>query len=198
MLIILGKSVIEAWVGAKYVATSYPVLLLLLIPSTLMLAQSASGRTLWGMARHRTWAWVVLIEGIANLILSIVLVRRFGIIGDALGTAIPLTCTMVFFLPRHVIRLLDIPLKTYLSQAFLLPLTLCAPLVAVLLWMRHWFVAHTYFQLAIQLLIGSAVYGIGLLWAIWTHRAWKVDELSSEKQELERTLAVVQTYPEEA
>ena len=198
MLIILGKSVIEAWVGAKYVATSYPVLLLLLIPSTLMLAQSASGRTLWGMARHGTWAWVVLIEGIANLILSIVLVRRFGIIGDALGTAIPLTCTMVFFLPRHVCRLLDIPLKAYLSQAYLLPLSLCAPLVAVLLWMRHWFVAHTYLQLAIQLLIGSAVYGIGLLWAIWTHRAWKIDELSGEKQPLERTLAVVQTYPEEA
>src|SRR6202021_3988695 len=27
ILIILGKSVIEAWVGAKYVATSYPILL---------------------------------------------------------------------------------------------------------------------------------------------------------------------------
>src|SRR5690348_6152388 len=40
ILIILGKSVIEAWVGAKYVAISYPVLLILLIPSTLMLAQA--------------------------------------------------------------------------------------------------------------------------------------------------------------
>jgi hypothetical protein len=34
-----------------------------------MLAQSASGRTLWGLAKHRTWAWVVLAEGTANLIL---------------------------------------------------------------------------------------------------------------------------------
>ena len=81
MLIILGKSVIEAWVGKRYVATSYPVLLVLLIPSTLMLAQAASGRILFGMGRHRTWAWVVLAEGVANLILSIVLVRRFGILG---------------------------------------------------------------------------------------------------------------------
>ena len=44
---ILGKSIIESWVGAKYVATSYPILLVLLYPTTLMLAQSASGRTLW-------------------------------------------------------------------------------------------------------------------------------------------------------
>ncbi|MGA8437520.1 MAG: oligosaccharide flippase family protein, partial [Candidatus Sulfotelmatobacter sp.] len=54
ILTILGKSIIEAWVGPKYVATSYPVLLVLLYPTTLMLAQSASGRTLWGMAKHRT------------------------------------------------------------------------------------------------------------------------------------------------
>src|SRR6266852_5159333 len=71
VLTILGKSVIEAWVGPKYVTTSYPVLLVLLYPITLMLAQSASGRTLWGMAKHRTWAWVMLAEGLSNLILSI-------------------------------------------------------------------------------------------------------------------------------
>ncbi len=198
ILIILGRSVIESWVGAKYVATSYPVLLVLLIPYTLMLAQAASGRTLWGMAKHRTLAWVVLIEGAANLVLSIVLVRRFGIIGDAVGTAIPLTCTMIFFLPRHLCRLLGIRLRTYLSQTFLLPLALCAPLVAVLLWMRHWFVAHNYFQLAIQLLVGSAVYGVGLLWAFWTHRAWNVGDLTGGKGEDEVNHALVETYQVEA
>ena len=97
---VLGKSVIEAWVGPKYVSASYPVLLVLLYPTTLMLAQSASGRTLWGMAKHRTWAWVVLAEGVANLILSIILVRPYGIMGDAIGTAIPLTCSMILFLPH--------------------------------------------------------------------------------------------------
>ncbi len=49
VLVILGKSVIEVWAGKKYVAQSYPVLLLMLLPSTLMLAQAASGRVLFGM-----------------------------------------------------------------------------------------------------------------------------------------------------
>src|SRR6266576_1026422 len=49
-LIILGKSVITAWVGARYVAASYPVLLVLIIPSTVTLAQAASTRILYGMA----------------------------------------------------------------------------------------------------------------------------------------------------
>jgi O-antigen/teichoic acid export membrane protein len=83
IFLILGKSLIEVWVGAKYIAASYPVLVVLIIPSTLMLAQATSGRMLYGMAKHRTWAWVVLMEGTANVILSIALVQRYGIVGDA-------------------------------------------------------------------------------------------------------------------
>jgi O-antigen/teichoic acid export membrane protein len=194
---ILGKSVIEAWVGPKYVAASYPVMLVLLFPTTLMLAQSASGRTLWGMAKHRTWAWVVLAEGTANLILSVVLVRPYGILGDAIGTAIPLTCSMVFFLPPHLCRLLGIKLRTYVYRAFLLPLALCVPLVAALLLMRRWFIPHRLGPLLIQLGIAGMVYGAGLAWAFWTHRAWDVGHLGAN-QEDEMTLALVETYEKEA
>jgi len=197
ILIILGKSVIEAWVGARYVATSYPVLLVLVIPSTLMLAQSASGRVLFGMGKHKTLAVVSLVEGGANLFLSILLVRRFGILGDAVGTAIPLTCTTLFFLPQHLCRVLKLRIGIYLRQAFLLPLTLCGPLVAVLLLMRHWFVPHNYFQLAIQLLVGSAVYGVGLLWAIWTRKAWQVGGIHDQDTANQVAIGLIETYQQE-
>ncbi len=197
ILTILGKSVIEAWVGAKYVATSYPVLLVLLYPTTLMLAQSASGRTLWGMAKHRTWAWVVLAEGVSNLVLSILLVRPYGIMGDAIGTAIPLTCSMIFFLPQHLCKLLGIKLRTYIYRAFLLPLVLCIPLIAVLLLMQRWFIPHHFGPLLIQLVIAGLVYGLALAWAFWTKRAWDVGHLGSNQDE-EIAMALVETYQEEA
>lgn len=193
---ILGKSFIEVWVGPKYVASAYPVMLVLLLPTTLMLAQSASGRTLWGMAKHRTWAWVVLAEGAANLILSVVLVRSYGILGDAIGTAIPLTCSMIFFLPPHLCRLLRIRLRTYLSRAFVFPLALCVPLLAALLLMRRWFIPHRLAPLLIQVGIAGIVYGLGLAWAFWTHRAWDVGHLANQEGEL--TLALVETYEKEA
>jgi O-antigen/teichoic acid export membrane protein len=180
-LLILGKSVIEVWVGKKYIATSYPVLVILIIPSTIMLAQAVSGRILFGMSKHRTWAWVTLIEGVCNLILSIILVRPYGIIGDALGTAIPLTCSMVLFMPHHLCRLLGIRLRTYLREAFILPLLITAPLVVVLLLMKKWFIPHTYRQLAVQLVIGGAVYGLGLLWVFATKRALSVGELAAKQ-----------------
>ena len=197
ILIILGKSVIEAWVGARYIATSYPVLLVLIIPSTLMLAQSASGRVLFGMAKHKSLAVVTLMEGCANLFLSIVLVRRFGILGDAAGTAIPLACTTLFFLPRHLCHILKLRLAVYLREAFLMPLMLCAPLIAVLLLMRHWFVAHNYLQLAIQLLAGIAVYGAGLLWAVRTRRVWKVEGVHDQDAVNQVAVSLVETYQQE-
>jgi O-antigen/teichoic acid export membrane protein len=197
ILIILGKSVIEAWVGARYVATSYPVLLVLIIPSTLMLAQSASGRILFGMAKHKSLAVVTIMEGCANLFLSILLVRRFGILGDAAGTAIPLACTTLFFLPRHLCRVLKLPISVYLREAFLMPLMLCGPLVAVLLLMRRWFVPHHYFQLAIHLLVGIAVYGVGLLWAIWTRKVWKVEGIHDQDTANQVAIGLIETYQQE-
>jgi O-antigen/teichoic acid export membrane protein len=197
ILTILGKSVIEAWVGSKYVAASYPVLLVLLYPTTLMLAQSASGRTLWGLAKHRTWAWVVLAEGIANLILSIILVRRYGILGDAIGTALPLVFSMTLFLPRHLCKLLGIKIKTYVRQAFLLPAVVCAPLILVLLLMQRWFVPHNLLQLLVQLTIAACTYGIGLGWAFWAGHAWEVGHLAANQDD-EVSIALVETYQEEA
>jgi O-antigen/teichoic acid export membrane protein len=177
ILLILGKSVIEAWVGAKYVTTSYPVMVVLCIPLTLMLAQGASPRILFGMAKHRTLSWVVAIEALANVILSIILVQRFGIIGDALGTSIPLTVTALYFFPRHLCRVLGVRIITFVQEAYLLPLALCAPLVALLFGLRHWFIAHNYLQLAGQLLVVSAVYGGTLFWAHRSGRLWKTKEV---------------------
>lgn len=197
ILIILGKSVIEAWVGKRYIPISYPVLLTLVIPSALMLSQGASARILFGMARHQTLAIVTLMEGGANLVLSIFLVKRFGVLGDAVGTAIPLACTTLFFLPRYLCRVLKLSLGLYLREAFLLPFALCVPLVTALLLMRHWFVAHNYLQLAIQLLVGSVVYGVGLLWAIWTRKAWQVEGIHDQDTANQVAVSLLETYQHE-
>jgi O-antigen/teichoic acid export membrane protein len=178
VFIVLGRSIIEVWVGEKYVAQGYPVLLILTIPYTLMLVQSASGRILFGMGKHGKLAIVTLIEGAANLVLSILLVRPFGIIGDAIGTAIPLAGTFLLFMPFHLCSRLGIRMTTYLRQAYLLPLMLCAPMAVVLLLMQHWFVPHTYRLLAVQLLVGGLVYAMCVGWAYATNKALHVGDLT--------------------
>jgi len=166
-LVVMGKSVIEAWVGQRYVS-SYMVLLIVLIPSTLYQAQSTSNRILFGMSLHKSLAYVVLMEGIANVILSIVLVRPLGIVGDAIGTAIPLLCTSLVFLPRHMCRQLGVPVREFLVEAYFYPVILCLPMILVLMVMQHSFYAHRYPQLVLNLLAGTAAYGVGVFWFILT------------------------------
>lgn len=169
-VIVLGPSIIEVWVGAKYIAPSYPVLVILTIATTLMYAQSASTRVLVGIGSHGTWATVTVLEGIANVILSMLLVRPFGIVGDAWGTTIPLLCTMLFFMPRHVCRRLGVSLGTHLRESYALPLVLCIPMVATMLLLKRWFVPHSFLQLALHFLTAALLYSAGLLWAFRSRR----------------------------
>jgi O-antigen/teichoic acid export membrane protein len=177
-LLILGKSLIEVWMGAKYVAASYPVMAILIVPITLFFMQGASGRMLMGMGKQRVFAIVCLMEGVANLLLSIVLVRPYGIVGDAMGTAIPMLLTTLWFMPRHMGKQLGVPVRTFIREAYILPLLLVTPLVAALLMLQRWSYAHNLRHFVVNCLAGGAVYGAGLLWAYRTNRVFHVGDLT--------------------
>lgn len=181
VLIILGRSVIDVWVGPRY-ESSYMILIILLVPTMLADMQAASRQMLYGIARHKALALVNVTEGIVNVIMSIVLIRYWGIIGDALGTAIPLALTSLFFLPSYCCRLLKVPLKQFLSQAYLLPFALCAPLVATLLFSRYLFHPHGYWQLTLQLAPGGLIYGISVLWWFLVQQPMGIESRVKVKQ----------------
>jgi O-antigen/teichoic acid export membrane protein len=166
-LMVMGKSVIEAWMGPRYVS-SYIVMMILLIPTTLYFAQTGSNRILFGTSQHKPLAYVALIEGVANVILSIALVRPLGIVGDAIGTAIPLLCTALIFLPRHMCRILEVPLRRFITETYFYPALLCLPMALTLHLMQQSFYAHRYPQLVVNLLAGWTVYSIGVLWFVLT------------------------------
>jgi O-antigen/teichoic acid export membrane protein len=196
--VILGKSIIEVWVGKKYVDQGYPVLITLIIPYTLMMMQGASSRILFGMSKHGKLALVTMIEGIANLALSILLVRPYGILGDAMGTMIPMLGTYLLFMPQHLCSRLGIRIGSFLREAYLLPLLLSAPTVLVALLMEHWFVPHTYRQLAVHLLVAAIVYGIGLAWAYRSGKALHVGNLrTAGETEVQMLTATIETMPED-
>jgi hypothetical protein len=97
-----------------------------------------------------------------------VLVQRLGIVGDALGTAIPLLCTALFFLPRHMCRQLGVPVRKFLWEAYFYPVLFCVPMFFVLVLMQRSFYAHRYPQLILNLLAGIAAYGVCVLWFVLT------------------------------
>jgi O-antigen/teichoic acid export membrane protein len=160
-MLILGRSAIEVWVGAKY-GWCYGLLALLVVPYTLQFAQLASPKILYGIARHLTLGKARLIEAAANIVLSIILLRFYGVWGVALGTAIPKFVACVFFLPAHLCHILKVKIRSFLWEAYMWPTVACIPMTVVLYLIHRRVAVHTLVMLVMQTLVAIAIYGLTL------------------------------------
>jgi O-antigen/teichoic acid export membrane protein len=118
-LFLRGETFIGLWMGWQYAHPSGMVLRILLLSLIACTGSAASGGIVYGMERHRPVAMWAIYEGVANLGLSIFLVRRIGIAGVALGTAIPSLIVEFVLWPPFVCGLVGIPVLEYLWQTWI-------------------------------------------------------------------------------
>jgi O-antigen/teichoic acid export membrane protein len=128
--VFLGKQFIVLWMGNAY-ASSALFLTVLTIPQFVGLSQYVSALVLAGMARHRVLAYLVFAEGFANLVLSVILVQRIGLVGVAWGTVIPdLICTGVI-IPAYTLRTLNLGVREYVGRAWVRPVLGAVPIAGL-------------------------------------------------------------------
>ncbi|MBP7087853.1 MAG: oligosaccharide flippase family protein [Candidatus Omnitrophica bacterium] len=130
-LIFFGKQFITLWMGYEYAVLSSAVLIILTLPQFSAVSQYISGTILFGMAKHKILAYLVIGEAIANLIISIILVKKIGLIGVAWGTAIPLLVTSIFVVPLYVCKKIGLSFFIYIKNSFIEPL-LCSIIVVTI------------------------------------------------------------------
>ncbi|HKW09678.1 MAG TPA: polysaccharide biosynthesis C-terminal domain-containing protein, partial [Gemmatimonadaceae bacterium] len=87
--------------------------------------------SMMGMNRHRGLIPVFLADAACNVVLSVLLVPRFGVVGSALGTVIPQIVVTMFVGPWYVRRELGIPLSTFWLNAHVRPILAILPFAAV-------------------------------------------------------------------
>jgi O-antigen/teichoic acid export membrane protein len=129
VLLAWGRPFIVCWMGASYL-DAYPPLVALALGVTVALWQSSSLQLLYGISKHGMFAIFNSTEGVANLIVSLLLVRHFGMLGVALGTMIPMMLIKLFVQPWYVCHTLQFDLLEYYR---VLGKSLCATVVALLL-----------------------------------------------------------------
>jgi O-antigen/teichoic acid export membrane protein len=115
LLICNGRLLLQVWLG-RDLLIAYPVLVTLTVAYVIDLGQGPSINLLRSRGRHRPMAWWTLAEGIANLALSIYLGRRYGILGVALGTAVPVLITKLFVQPWYVLRIAEVRVTDYVAS----------------------------------------------------------------------------------
>jgi O-antigen/teichoic acid export membrane protein len=116
VLFLWGGRLIRLWVGQDF-GYSIVILQVLLIGHLLSFIQGIGGEILLGVGRHRFFALLSLIGAAVNIVLSIILVQKVGLIGVAWGTTIPLAALSVFYLPWATIRLVGGGLSGFLRRA---------------------------------------------------------------------------------
>lgn len=112
ILIFGGKRLIGLWMGHEFVS-NHIILVILLAPYFLSPSYFVTISILKGMGRLRVYTSLVIIEGVSNLVLSIVLARKIGLIGVAIGTAIPFIIMSGFIVTTYMLRILNVDVKRY-------------------------------------------------------------------------------------
>ena len=120
--IIRGRTFIGLWMGPSYADLSGHVLWILSLPWLFLAPVAVIASVMLGISKHKSVVPAAVAEGLANLILSIVLVKRMGILGVAWGTAIPNIASSIFFWPWYAKRILNIPVREYFQSLWLVPL----------------------------------------------------------------------------
>jgi O-antigen/teichoic acid export membrane protein len=132
-----GRPLLVRWMGAAFEAGAVP-LYVLALAGVVLVGQGPLGNILLGTGRHRLVAFVSLAEAVANLVLSVVLVRRFGLVGVAIGTAVPIFIANLFVLLPAACRQVYVPLPRFLRLVLPAPLAGAAPAIAVCVALRVW------------------------------------------------------------
>ncbi len=140
--------------NVKGATTVFIILSVGLVPE---LMTDVSKNALQAVKKHPYYAYQTIGEGIANLVLSVILVFRLGIYGVALGTAIPALITKLVIQPLYCCRIFKIDWPTYVLRVLLKPL-LVAGFVICLECNRMIFHATSYMQLVLKGSLAVLVY----------------------------------------
>jgi len=125
--ILRGKTFIALWMGPSYAETSGKVLSVLTIGMIVGMASCVPWSVTFGLGRHKSLVPLYLVESLANLGLSIVLVRSMGIVGVAWGTTIPELLFSAVFWPWFMSKTLHIPVLQFIRSAWMRPIVALVP-----------------------------------------------------------------------
>ncbi|MGA2602763.1 MAG: oligosaccharide flippase family protein [Verrucomicrobiia bacterium] len=152
-----GRRIIHIWVGSGFEQAAI-VLAILTFPMITQASQTTTLIVMQGMAKHKNLSLIYLAEALANLVLSLILVRPLGIVGVALGTALTNTLSSLIVQPIYVCRVLSLGVADYYRKAFLPVLLATAPLVALIVGFQYVWLPQRFITMAVFCIFSAAVY----------------------------------------
>jgi O-antigen/teichoic acid export membrane protein len=162
LLIALAGPILAVWVGAEYAVYASVVTVLALAYVFITLRASAVV-ILQAVARHRILAASSLAAGMANLALSLLLIRPLGLVGVALGTLIPAMLESCCVVLPYAMRVAHAQPREVWSEVLVPALLPVAPMLAVFYTLRAVLVPSSLPMILLVAAAGLFVYAVTYL-----------------------------------
>jgi len=153
--VLRGARFLELWMGSNYGPLSGPLLRPLAIALTFVAAAHMTTNALVGLNRHREVVPFALAEAALNLGLSVYWIRTMGLMGVALGTALPRLTRALLVAPWMLRRHAGVSYSTTWLEMWIRPLAAAAPFGVATWLVEEWWPAHdlvTYFAQIVAVL----------------------------------------------
>jgi O-antigen/teichoic acid export membrane protein len=162
-MFILAASFFEHWLGAlspDYVTLSAPVMQIGMVGLLCTVPGAVAYEALFAAGRIRGAVVAMLAGGVANVVLSITLVKAcgLGLTGIALGSTVSLAFVHVIFIPRRANLAMGLTATELARKAFFRPLAGSVPLAVACIACRTWWHAPNLAVVMLQFLVGGLVY----------------------------------------
>jgi O-antigen/teichoic acid export membrane protein len=161
-LMLLAGPILSLWIEPGYAEYAYLVALLTMA-ALIDTSQWPATTILQGMARHRPVMIAAFASAIANLLLSIALVRPLGLLGVALGTLVPTIVENLLFVLPYSARVLGIRPFECVREILFPALAPAVPMALALLLVQRATDLQSLSGLVLAVAIGGVVYGLGYL-----------------------------------
>jgi O-antigen/teichoic acid export membrane protein len=116
--ITLGEPFVRLWIGDAHAPIAGQVLTALAVGYIIGLPYYTISGVLYGLGQHRMIAILRVVEGLMNLGLSIALVKVMGVVGVAIGTAVPHMIMVGWILPATLPRSFPLNLRDYYAAVY--------------------------------------------------------------------------------
>lgn len=141
--LVFGKDLLTLWVGSKF-GIGYSVLIILSAAMFFHYPSHVGGLLLIGIKRHKTLSYIAIIDAISNLIMSILLIKPFGIAGVAMGTAIAMFVSNGIVIPFYIDVILDIPHINFIMVYVKVLVTALIPVIVAIILKHNIIQNHLY------------------------------------------------------
>ena len=155
--ILVGGPFIGVWLGSEYQQDAEIVILLLVLFTMLPFLNPFSTRYLTALGKHGLLAKLSPVTALLNIILSLLLVDRFGVGGVAMGTLLPMLLLVPIVL-KHTCRHLNISISHYIKESIVPSLLPALVLILVVGTYRYFFQLTSYPELLLATLLGAVSY----------------------------------------